>query len=361
MSAGPPLSAQLADLVGRVVAADFGDWGRADLERVRAELGWLITEDRDGSLVARTELPIAWVYPKTARPEEPGYPSISIGVAESPDPGMATDAFQAVRAAVEAVLGPPQLRGGPEPWLRWRRPTTTVCLTLQTSGRLAEPSAVTRLEMVPTEPFENNEYVIFDNLEWLEPDPAPYLWCRVLHDPATDGMMLPGHHVAEDWTEFEPLLAQTLTSLASDVPILDEVPMTLAIEGPEANLPSETVCCFVNLTDQGLAIESTADPTVDRVPELTALGWLPPSDEWIHALQNEDFDWSSEPAGDAAFSRIFARPFSAEDGRLAARLLTAALRSAGATINELTYWVGRGGNNLGVWLPRLGLPPLGSR
>ncbi|WP_285774873.1 hypothetical protein [Microtetraspora sp. NBRC 13810] len=89
---------------------------------------------------------------------------------------------------------------------------------------------------------------------------------------------------------------------------------------------------------------------------MTELGWIPPSDEWIAAfvaltVTGDDVDWPAE--GSPNFSRDLS--MASPDTGEAARLVVGALRTLGARLSELTYWVGRNGDSLGMKLPELGI------
>ncbi|WP_405615071.1 DUF6301 family protein [Streptomyces sp. NBC_01511] len=338
--------ARIGDLIRSFSALDLGSWERPDIERVLAECGWSLVEERGGSLSFSTGLPTGVGYASTDLDDSP---ALTLTLARGLGHAEAAEVFHTAAGHAEDVLGVPPLRGGPGPWLRWRRPGTTPRLRFR-HGSANEATAGVVLELLATDRYENQETRAAQHL-----GKQPSSWFRTVHTAATDGMFTPGNDVAEDWADFEHRLARTLHALVRDVPMLGELPLSLVIDERDdgERTPAEIPTCFVRLADGVLRVESPADPKPDLVLTLTELGWTPPSKEWITVLTTDD--WSNAPDdGSPSFFRDWPMTSrtAADD---AARLVVGALRAVGASLPALTYWVGRNGDNTGVRLPELGI------
>ncbi|WP_329518525.1 DUF6301 family protein [Spirillospora sp. NBC_01491] len=339
------LDDQMDDLIRSFSTLDLGGWQRPDIERVLAERGWSLVEDRGVSLGFSTGLPTGHGYASTDLDHSP---ALAVTLASGLDHAEAVEVFDTARRQAEDVLGPPPLRGGPGPWLRWRRPGATPRLRLARACS-DEATASVHLELLATDRYEHHEVRTARHQ-----GEHPYSWCRTVHTDETDGMLVPGDAVAEDWRDVEDRLARTLRALVRDVPVLGEDPLTLVIEERDdgSRMPSEIPTCFVKLADGVLRVECPADPVPDMVLTLTELGWTAPSEAWITVLTTGD--WSTEPDGSPSFSRDWPLTSEVAAGD-AARLVVGALRAVEATLPALGYWVGRNGDNLGVRLPELGI------
>jgi hypothetical protein len=350
---------QMQVLVRRFAAINLGLWERPDLMRVIAEQGWSLRDEHAASLAFRTGLPTEVGY---ASPNPEDAPALRIELASRVDRDQALDVFRTARRLAEDELGEAALRGGSGPWLRWRRPDSTPCLRFVSNADGAGNASV-RLELLATERYENRET---QDARYL--GKQPYSWCRILHGAATDGMFMPGEDTAKDWDDFEDRLGRTIRDVADGATLLGEDPLVLLIEERDdgSRWPGEIPTCFVRLSDGVLRIECPTLPEPEIVQALTGMGWNTPQevataapasagDEEEGTDRNTPDDADSEGSPD--FSRVFpvALPFPESDAREAARLVAGALRSLGATLDALTYWVGRKGVSLGVRLPQLGI------
>ncbi|MEU0808609.1 hypothetical protein [Streptomyces sp. NPDC005970] len=356
----PVPDSQISGLVTGLAALDLGDWARPDITRVLSELGWTRAEEDAATTrlwTLRTGLPTgdAYAYPG----ESTGFrPSLTVSLANhGTDAERAAEVFHTARRAAERLLGHAPLRGGPGPWLRWRQPRTTLQLRFRggwrQDGEDVRPEAGVSLEVLPTEQFEYRELRTFQHT----PEDAPYLWCRLVHCDAAEGMLLPGDARAEGWKDFEERLERTLEALLDDAPLLGELPLTLMLSGPSLD-GTPDCACYIKLTDDGLRLESALDPYPNVLSTLIELGWTPPSDDWIAALTSDDWDWFQEPSGEANFTHHLPGPGrgpAAKQAATAARLVVGALRTVATEPAELSYWVGRNGENTGMRLPLLGV------
>ncbi|MEV0645173.1 hypothetical protein AB0I28_07905 [Phytomonospora sp. NPDC050363] len=307
----------LPRLVRRLDSLDIGDWTRSDVDRVLAELGWSIDVEDAGLL--RTDLPGGRAGLGTDLDDGP---VLSVPIPDGTD-------LRAAWSLVQEVLGRPTLRGGPGPWLRWRSEDTTIRLDARS------------IDLLPTERFEMTELRTFAH----DPDACPYLWC------ISDGdQFLPGDRPVDDWDELARRLGTTVAGLISDLPALGELPVTLSVHGRVSEPDEEPATCYFKFGERGLRLEVPADPWPERVEALTALGWTPPSGEWITALTDDTFDWVTTPEGSASFA---AEPGA--DAELAAHLAVGALKDLGLTPQGLSYRVGREGESLSAHLPSVGI------
>ncbi|HEY1178674.1 MAG TPA: hypothetical protein VGF17_21165 [Phytomonospora sp.] len=309
------MDAWLPATLRALYALDLGEWGPEDIGRVLVELGW--TPDGVTAGLLRTPLPGGLAY---LGDDADHGPVLSVPIPSG------TGTFRTARRLAEDVLGPPTLLGGPGAWLRWRAPATTIRLDARS------------IRLTATDRFEATELRTFA----YEFGAGPYLWCM-----APAGRFLPGDRPAADWDELTERLTATVESLAADLPALDQTPATLSLNGGTGPVPPT---CYVAFGADGLRVEFPGDPTPERVEALTGMGWRPPSEEWVTALADDAFDWSSAPSGSASFSADVGR-----DAGEATRLAVGALRELGLRPDALTYWMGRDGEGLNAHLPYAGV------
>ncbi|WP_067485983.1 hypothetical protein [Actinomadura hibisca] len=225
--------AEIKALIRRFAALDMGDWDRAAVDRAAAVLGWKVAAGR-GAVALHGGLPTGpgHAYPDelSEPPRQHGYESFSCPLARGRDRPALNEAFRTARRLAEDLLGPAPLRGGPGPWLRWRRPVSLL--------ELERTASSVEVCLRPAEVVEADEHRA---VEWGDRDIAAEvvgIWLGETPHPSCAETSLPGHCVAESWKELREWLEETLRTLVEDLPALDD-PTVVSLVSADASDPHQ--------------------------------------------------------------------------------------------------------------------------
>lgn len=213
----------IKDFIRDLAQHDFAVWSRADLDRALAEGSWETCEYDSGSLKADRD-GWCWMASGCAQWEREYFGefkklTVKRRVAASRVAASTTgEEYRQLLAAAVEVLGPPGIVGGPDAVARWRRPDVTMTV----SRRIFCGKGEVKLSIVPTEPTEDNEYLMARGDPTYEP--SEHWYVRPVpgsaNDKALNGMMFYPHPSVADWAELRERLRTLFGSLAADLPVL---------------------------------------------------------------------------------------------------------------------------------------------
>jgi hypothetical protein len=288
---------QIRALIGRLAALDMGSWARPDVERALDELGWSFDPDDGGPLFGPgggrglsliTDLPMRGHASTGSSGSRDGIFELIVPVTRTKDRDRKISAFKTTRRLVEELLWPAAWRGGGGggergPWIRWRRPTSTVELRVDLDTVV--------LGLFSTKQVEETEYRAINYAE--DGYGLPHCWYGIPDDLDRFMNFFPSEHRAAGWAEFEKLLADTLLDLVSDVPYFgDATSLTLR------SRRKDTRWVHLEIEDNVLALQAPAMkqwPNPVRTAAFTEMGWTPPGDFWTR-----DFPDPGQDATEAA-------------------------------------------------------------
>ena len=321
-----PTDDQIRELVRRFATLDMAGWDEAAFDRALAHLGWRPPEASADEPRRRQRYPRLWNYEdygrgcdgesheeydtglgtalgEVARHGSEVGSEISVPVGEGPE------VFRRLRSALEEALGPPSFMRGPGPQLRWRHPVRL--LELEHAG------GYTSLRVSPTDAVDRAEHLW---AEWGEPEYRleQFGYWQMF---GRGWEWAPGGHWADEWAQFEEMLADTLHSVVRDFALLDEPDrFTVVVCTPDDFR-------FVQWTtseDRGLHLQARVPggSGPGRQEAMAELGWQPPDSRDLEGFVIRDF-----PA------------FGRQEATTAARMLVGALQSYDVAFEDLWHEV----------------------
>lgn len=208
-----------ADQIRALVDTDPGEWSRTDLDRLADRLGWRADGSATGPTLRYDTGGTVEVsaFARSASQARFGFGDYTVvAVSERAEPDGLAGLHRAAVTAVEAVLGPPALVGGPSAQAHWRLPDRLV----EVKGYAARKAARVTLSVRPREATEADEHSAAEWGEDWSPDPQWSVLPGGLGHDALRGRMFHPCRPATTWDAFESNVRSVFRSLAVDVPLL---------------------------------------------------------------------------------------------------------------------------------------------